>query len=106
MRAQAKKQFDARWKQYEEVIIGQQQSQATLTRNLTTLQKIYEEEKIKVIAAVAAKEEDCQRILTVNEEFHNKKLEEYNEKMEFLLNEFIKNKEAQARNEEVLTQKI
>ena len=61
---------------------------------------------IKVTTIVATKEEDCRRILTVNEEFYDKKLEEYSEKMEFLLNEFMKNKEAQDYHEEILTQQI
>ena len=94
MRTQEKEQFDARWKQYEEVIIGQQQSQEALTSNLSTLQKVYEEEMIKVTTVVAAKDEDFQRTLRVHEEFNDKKLEEYSEKMELLMNEFMKNKEA------------
>ena len=75
MQIQAKEQFDARWKQYEEVIIGQQQSQAALTSNLATLQKVYEEEMIKVNATVVAKEEDFQRTLIANEELNAKKFE-------------------------------
>ena len=86
----------------------------------------------KNYAIVAAKEDNLQRTLIVNEEFntkeleaqklqhennvhqalkakegfHDKKLEEYSEKMEFLLNELMKNKEAQAHHEEVLAQQI
>ena len=74
----------------------------------------------KVSAAVAAKEDDLERRLTANEEFHakeleaqklqhennvhqalkakeefhDKKLEEYGKKMELLVNEFIKNEKA------------
>ena len=58
MRTQEKEQFDAKWKYYEEVIIGKQQSQAVLTSNLATLQKVCEEELIKVVAPATAKEED------------------------------------------------
>ena len=60
----------------------------------------------KIFATVATKEEDCQRTLRVHEERHDKKLQEYSEKMELLLNEFMKNKDTQAHHEEVLSQKI
>ena len=76
MRTQAKEQFDARWKQYEEVIIRQQQSQAILISNLTTLQKAYEEEMKKTSAAVTAKEEEFQKTLRAHEEFHDKELQD------------------------------
>ena len=70
------------------------------------MQKAYEEEINFFFAIVAAKEEDCQRTLRVHEEHHDKKLQEYSEKMELLLNELIKNKDTQAHHEEVLSQKI
>ena len=94
MRTQEKEKFDAKWKQYEEVIVGQQQSQEVLTSNLATLQKVCEEELIKVAATTAAKEEDFQRTLAAHDKFHDKELQEYKAIIEFLIRKGMDDKEA------------
>ena len=63
MRTQANEQFDARWRQYEEIIARQQKGQATLTSSLETLNKAYKKDFIKVSVAMAKKEEEFQKIL-------------------------------------------
>ena len=51
-------------------------------------------------------EKNVHQALRVHEEFHDKKLEDYSERMELLVNQFMKKKEAQAHHEEVLAQQI